>query len=42
MSPIAVIIRHSTKPGKRNEVRRIWEMHMAPAIQSNPGHTVYD
>lgn len=41
MTSFALIIKHSTLPGKRDEVRRVWEKHMAPAISSNPGHTAY-
>lgn len=41
MSQTAVIIKHKTLPGKRDEVRRVWEEHMAPAIAANPGHTAY-
>ena len=37
----ALIIRHRTKPGRREEVIAVWRRHMAPAIMSNPGHTAY-
>ena len=39
--PLALIIKHRTQSGKRDEVRRVWEKHMAPAISANPGHTAY-
>ncbi len=38
---IALIIEHQTLPGRRDDVRRIWERHMAPAIAANPGHLAY-
>ena len=38
---LALIIKHKTQPGRREEVRKVWERHMAPAITSNPGHTAY-
>ena len=41
MTPFALIIKHRTQPGKREEVRKVWERHMAPAITANPGHTAY-
>ncbi len=41
MSSIALIVKHKTQPGKREEVRKVWEKHMAPAIAANPGHTAY-
>jgi quinol monooxygenase YgiN len=41
MTSFAVIIKHKTQPGKRDQVRAVWEKHMAPAVSSNPGHTAY-
>ncbi|MGO1914139.1 MAG: putative quinol monooxygenase, partial [Halomonadaceae bacterium] len=41
MTSFALIIKHKTQPGKRDEVRKVWENHMAPAISANPGHTAY-
>ena len=41
MAALALIIKHMTQPGKRYQVRTIWEKHMAPAVSANPGHTAY-
>ena len=41
MSPLALFIKLKTLPGKRDELRSIWEKHIAPAILANPDHTVY-
>jgi len=41
MTPFALIVKHQTLPGKRDEVRKVWERHMAPAIAANPGHIAY-
>ncbi|MES2642372.1 MAG: antibiotic biosynthesis monooxygenase [Myxococcota bacterium] len=41
MSNVALFIKHMTLPGKRDEVRRVWEKHMAPAVSANPSHTAY-
>lgn len=41
MTALALIVEHKTKPGRRDEVRKVWERHMAPAIASNPGHVAY-
>ncbi|HEX2081876.1 MAG TPA: putative quinol monooxygenase [Xanthomonadaceae bacterium] len=41
MTAIALIIKHKTRPGRRDDVRRVWERHMAPAISANPGHVAY-
>jgi quinol monooxygenase YgiN len=41
MSRAALFIKHKTLPGRREDVRRIWERHMAPAISDNPAHTAY-
>jgi quinol monooxygenase YgiN len=37
----AVLIKHKTLPGKRDEVFAVWKEHMAPAIAANPGHLSY-
>lgn len=41
MTQLAVIIRHQALPGRRDDVRKVWEAHMAPAISGNPGHLAY-
>lgn len=41
MNSFAIIIKHKTQAGKRDEVRNVWEKHMAPAISANPGHLAY-
>lgn len=41
MASFALIVKHKTQPGRRDDVRRVWEKHMAPAISANPGHTAY-
>lgn len=41
MTSFALIIKHKTQPGKRDEVRQVWEKHMAPAISANAGHLSY-
>lgn len=41
MSQIALFVKHKTLPGKRDEVQKVWEKHMAPAIAANPGHSAY-
>ena len=41
MTSFALIIKHKTLPGKRDEVLTVWMEHMAPAIAVNPGHTSY-
>jgi quinol monooxygenase YgiN len=40
-SKVALFVTHKTRPGKRDEVRRVWERHMAPAIAANAGHSAY-
>ncbi|UIN31318.1 hypothetical protein [Microbacterium binotii] len=34
----AVLVTHKTLPERRDEVRAVWEKHMARAVQNNPGH----
>lgn len=41
MTQIAVTIRHQTRPGARDDVRAVWERHMAPAVAANDGHVAY-
>lgn len=38
---IALVITHRTLPGQRDAVRAVWEQHMAPAVEANPGHLAY-
>jgi quinol monooxygenase YgiN len=37
----ALFIQHKTLPGKRDDVQRVWQKHMMPAIAINDGHTAY-
>lgn len=37
----ALFVKHKTMPGTRDEVRAVWEKHMAPAISANAGHIAY-
>lgn len=41
MSKTALFIRHQAQPGKREEVRRIWEKHVKPRVEANPAHEAY-
>ncbi len=36
MSKAVLIIKTKTKPGKREEVRRLFEKHLGPRAQQNP------
>jgi quinol monooxygenase YgiN len=41
LNEYAVVIRHTTNPGRRDEVQRVWQRHMQPAIAANRDHEVY-
>lgn len=41
MNKAAIFIRHKTLPGKREEVRKVWERYMQPLIAQNKGHEAY-
>ncbi len=41
MSKIALFIRHKARPGKRDDVRRVWEKHLRPNIENNRAHEAY-
>jgi len=39
--PIAVTVTHRTKPGMRDEVRKVWEASMPDGISANAAHLFY-
>ncbi len=41
MKPIALIVRHKTKPGMRNQMRTTWESYVKPNALINPNHLAY-
>jgi quinol monooxygenase YgiN len=41
MSKIALFVRLKALPGKRDEVRRVWEKHLKPNIAENPASEAY-
>lgn len=41
MSKHALFIRHQALPGKRDEVRRVWDRHVRPRVDANPAHEAY-
>jgi quinol monooxygenase YgiN len=41
MPKTALFIRHQAQPGKRDDVRRIWERHVKPRVAANPAHEAY-
>ncbi len=41
MSKHALFLQHRTKPGARDQVQKVWQKHMQPAIDGNAGHLVY-
>ena len=41
MSKVAIFIKHRSLPGKRDEVRKVWERHMQPQIAQNKAHEAY-
>ena len=41
MSKFALFIKHKSLPGKRDEVRTVWERHMPAAIAQNQDHEAY-
>jgi len=41
MTKHALFLQHRTKPGARNEVQKVWQKHMQPAIDNNAGHEAY-
>lgn len=41
MSQSTLFIKHKALPGKREEVRRVWETHLMPSIQERQVHDAY-
>ncbi|HEU4428408.1 MAG TPA: antibiotic biosynthesis monooxygenase [Myxococcota bacterium] len=41
MSKVALFIKHSALPGKRDELRKVWERLMRPEIVGNDAHEAY-
>ena len=41
MSKTALFIRHQAKPGKRDDVRRVWEKYVKPRAADNPAPEAY-
>ncbi len=41
MQNTALFIRHQAQPGKRDDVRRVWEKHVKPRVAENPAHEAY-
>ncbi len=38
---VALFIRHTALPGRRDELAEVWSRHMPTSIQGNDGHTDY-
>lgn len=41
MPMTALFIRHKALPGKRDEVRQVWEKHVPGHVAANAGHMAY-
>ena len=41
MTKTALFIRHQAKPGKRDDVRAVWERYVKPRPAANPAHEAY-
>jgi quinol monooxygenase YgiN len=38
---VAVLVKTKTQPGKRDEVRRLWDVHLRPRVEVNAAQEVY-
>jgi quinol monooxygenase YgiN len=38
---VAVMVKTKTQPGKRDEVRRLWDVHLRPRVELNAAQEVY-
>jgi len=41
MENVALLVRHRSLPGKREEVLRVWEKYVKPRAERNPAHLHY-
>ncbi|MBA3241971.1 MAG: hypothetical protein H0T60_12155 [Acidobacteria bacterium] len=41
MTKTALFIRHRAKPGRREDIRRVWEKHVKVRVEANPAHEAY-
>ena len=41
MAKVALFIKSKTKPGKRDDVRRLWEKHLKGRAEANPAQETY-
>lgn len=41
MTRSALFIRHRAKPGRRDDVRRVWDKWVRPRVESNTAHQAY-
>ena len=41
VSKAALFFRHRAKPGRREDVRRVWEKHVKPQVEANAAHEAY-
>jgi quinol monooxygenase YgiN len=41
MSKTALFVRHQAQPGKRDDVRGVWEKYVKPRAAANPAHEAY-
>jgi len=37
----ALFVRHRARPGRRDDVRRVWEKYVKPRAAANPAHLAY-
>lgn len=41
MAKVVLLVTTRTRPGKRDEVRRLWEAHLRPRVEANAAQEVY-
>lgn len=41
MNKHALFVQHRTLPGKRQDVERVWQKHIKPAVSANASHQAY-
>ncbi len=41
MSKVAVLIKVTTKPGQRAELRKLWDTHLSARVEDSPAQELY-
>ena len=41
VSKIAIVMKVTTRPGQRDELRKLWDTHLRPRVETDPAQELY-